>query len=366
VQDLKSRLKSKINLDNGKVESLLAGDDFDDAKSIKKEFTHYISEIDNNLLLIDEMNSGIKLKVDNNTHITTENNYNVQICLFHAFYFMLAFSIVLPTNIVLIGSFGEDFTLTGLVLAFTPLGIIFSTFISNLILEKTYKKPLLFGSVIVVISSFLYILSNPLESMVCLCASRFVLGLGSAQLVNKNYIVHFVPRKKVQTYLLYLQIASLAGLSAGPMINMLVFLLTQAVSNVYEGTAWFNVMVNPVWVVVFLGLILILAILRFYTEPIQNSFTIATEVIQEPNPASLNKEIISREERKMIDRLDEILKEINNKNQFSDTNLVARNIEQIAWKENKTSSYIYKCFIVFISVLVVVRVSNNILTLDDN
>jgi hypothetical protein len=353
---LKSKLKGKVNLDNSKPDSLLR-DDFNDNRSYKKEISHYITGIDENLFHIDEMNSGIKLKVDNNTSITHENVNNIRISLLHAFFFMMAFSIILPTNIVLVGALGWDYTTTGLVLAFTPFGNLFSTYISNRVIEKTYKKPLIIGVFLVIVSSLMYILSYPSESIVLLCFSRFVLGLGSAQLVNKHYILHFVPRKRINVYLLYLQIASLSGLSVGPLLNMIIFLISEAILGDKVGYDWFNIMVNPQWFVMLFGVVLMFLILKFYTEPTLGTFVIAKEKVVESNPASLNKEIISREERIMIDKLDDILKKINEKHQFSDTNLVARNIEQIAWKENKTNSYIYKCFVVFISILIIVRVS---------
>jgi hypothetical protein len=318
----------------------------------------FITGIEDNLFQIDEMNTGIKLKVDKVPVFTHENSYNVHISLFHAFYFMLAYSIVLPTNIILVGALGYDYTLTGLAMAFTPFGGIFSIYLCNRLLVRTYKQPMIYGVICVVISSMLYILSAPVDHVALLFTSRFILGLGSAQLINKNYIIHFIPRKKIPTYQLYLTIATLCGLSFGPLLNTLIFLITQSVLE--RSTPWNNVMINPQWVILIIGLIFIPIILKFYTEPIQANFTMVLEKKQEIAPAMLNKESISREERVMIDKLDEILKQINEKNKFSDTNLVTRNIEQIAWKENKTSSYIYKCFIVFISILIIVRVSSYI------
>jgi hypothetical protein len=352
---LKSRLKGKVNLDISKQDALLRND-FDENRDYNREISFYIIGIEDSLFHIDEMNSGIKLKVEGTTSFTFENTNNIRISLIHSFYFMMAFSIILPTNILMVGTMGYDYTLSGLILAFTPFGNLFSTYISNRLIEKTYKKPLVLGVFLVILSSFFYILSFPTDSIIVLCVSRFILGLGSAQLVNKHYILHFVPRKKVNMYLLYLQIASLSGLSCGPLLNALLFVISAAILG-DGGYLWFNIITNPEWFVMLLGGILLVLIVKYYTEPTQNTFTMAQEEVKETHPASLNKEIISREERIMIEKLDEILRKINEKNQFSDTNLVARNIEQIVWKENKTNSYIYKCFVVFISILIIVRVN---------
>ena len=58
----------------------------------------------------------------------------------------------------------------------------------------------------------------------------------------------------------------------------------------------------------------------------------------------------------MICEIDRKLSEINIQSNFSDTNLVAKNIEQISKKEKKKFSYIYKCFLLLILVLLNLRV----------
>lgn len=58
----------------------------------------------------------------------------------------------------------------------------------------------------------------------------------------------------------------------------------------------------------------------------------------------------------MINEIDRQLSEINNQSNFSDTNLVVKNIEKISKKEKTKFSYIYKCFLVLILILFILRV----------
>ena len=66
---------------------------------------------------------------------------------------------------------------------------------------------------------------------------------------------------------------------------------------------------------------------------------------------------MTQEEKNMISEIDKKLSEINSSSGFSDTNLVAKNIEMITQKEKTEFSYIYKCFIVLIFILFSLRVN---------
>jgi hypothetical protein len=291
--------------------------------------------------------------IESGLYFSAENTWNIQIILFHAFFYMVAYSIVLSTNILLVKDISYDMTYTGLSMAFTPFGALFSIFITNIWINKSFKKPMIMSVLLINIGSILYILSSLFNSIVLICFGRFIIGLGSARLANRNYIQLFIPKKKISKYTLYFQITSLFGLACGPFLNILINVITQFF---YENDL-FNIKVNPVWFVVIISFILLPIVFCFYTEPIQSGFTTIKESINDNQSIhTITRDNISRQERLMIDDIDARLGQINEKNRFSDTNLVAKNIEQIAWKENKTISYLYKCFIVFISLLIVIRV----------
>ncbi len=65
-----------------------------------------------------------------------------------------------------------------------------------------------------------------------------------------------------------------------------------------------------------------------------------------------------QEVKKMINEIDQKLDELNTSSNFSDTNLVAKNIDKLSKKEKTKFSYIYKCFLVLILTLFCLRVLN--------
>ena len=65
---------------------------------------------------------------------------------------------------------------------------------------------------------------------------------------------------------------------------------------------------------------------------------------------------MTKEEKDMIDDIDGKLDDLNTKNKFSDTNLVARNLEQISISHKTQCSYILKSYCVLSALIVISRV----------
>jgi hypothetical protein len=265
---------------------------------------------------------------------------------------MFSFSIAIPTNKMYLDKLYVEPNYSGFIMAFTPIGTLISLFYTTKWIETSYKNPLLLSTLFCLLGNLSYALGNPLQNVFFLGLGRFLIGLGSGRVVNRNYLINFVPKKKLSMYLTYFQLATLTGLASGPLCAIFLLLIKE------EGE-YFNHFTNPAWFCLLFSIVLLLYILVVYTEPLQTNFTIYNEDVSSSGRENsfISRESLSRKEVFMIDQIDDKLSEINERNKFSDTNLVARNIEQIAWKERKTTSYIYKCFIVFISILIVVRVS---------
>jgi hypothetical protein len=66
--------------------------------------------------------------------------------------------------------------------------------------------------------------------------------------------------------------------------------------------------------------------------------------------------MITKEEKAMIKEIEKKLSDINSENNFSDTNLVAKNIKNISQQQKTSLSYIYKCFYILLALLVSTRV----------
>jgi MFS family permease len=67
---------------------------------------------------------------------------------------------------------------------------------------------------------------------------------------------------------------------------------------------------------------------------------------------------ISKDEKTMIHDIDSKLLEVNEENQFSDTNLVRNTMENISNKEKSSFSYIKRCFWILFCILFTIRLCN--------
>lgn len=307
-----------------------------------------------------EFFSNRKNSLDSEILFTPENLNNIYITLVHCFMFMFAYSIVIPTNCIFMNKISENKYYSGLALGMTPIGTIFSLFLDRKMTDYSYKKPLLLSAFLYILSAILYIIAGSAKSFTLVLLSRFILGVGSFRLLNRTYLTLFVGQRKISKYLLYFQLFSLVGLASGPLFSIPLSLFGQSETFSDERLNHvFNECTLPAWMLLVLNCVLILLIAFYYTEPLDLDFMAYRDGIgSETRSISIDREKMSLKEKNMIDHIDDKLNQINETNNFSDTNLVSRHIQQIASKESKTNSYLYKCFIVFVILLIIIRVIN--------
>jgi hypothetical protein len=305
-----------------------------------------------------------KESLDNNLLFSKENGNNIYLTLFHTFFFMFCYSIVLPTNVHFVFALGYKAPFSGVIMAMTPLGALVSLFYTGKWIQVSFKKPMVVSVLLLSIGNLFYILSAPCNCIYLMALGRFILGLSSNRVANRSYLLQFIPKRKLSQFLLYFQTCSLVGLALGPLISIPILYLGE-IGGIQNYNSVFNYYTNTSWFVLFFSIIFTVFTFISYTEPLQSNFTIyspnmppsdATSQTQTHNSA-VNRETLSRKEGHMIDEINDKLNEVNDRNKFSDTNLVANTIEQIAWKEKKTTSYLYRCFIIFIILLIVVRIT---------
>lgn len=308
-----------------------------------------------NELKKDSVVSNLKHQRSQQIMFSEENKKNMFIIIFVGFFFMFSYFIVVPFNYKHLTLIGYNPIFSGLIMGFTPIGAFLSLFININWIKFSYKKPILISVFCIVIDSILYPLAIIYENIYIMAVGRFFLGLGSSRLISRGYIFHFVPKAKVSKQLLNFQIASLIGLTLGPIFTVITsaFYLSADVDHI------FNLHTLPSWLNLLLSVVLFFIILVFFTEPMQSEFSIYKENpldAEQRGVKEISRDTMTKQEKIMVDSIDDKLSEINEQNQFSDTNLVSRNIDFIARKEKKTKSYLFKSFIIFALVLTIVRV----------
>jgi hypothetical protein len=307
-------------------------------------------------------NSGIlnfrKDSVDSEYIFSDENSKNIFITLAHSFIFMFAYSIVIPTNCIFIHKMSTEKFYSGLALGMTPIGSIFSLFISKKMINSSFKLPLVFSTLLFLTSSILYILAGTSQSFFLVLISRFLLGLGSLRFINRTYLVLFINQSNVSKYLFYYQLSSLLGLASGPLVSIPLSLIGED-DSFSDGkiNELFNESTLPCWLLLIINAILLIIIIANFTEPLNGKFLAFKNSIQEIKSIDLQRERLSIRDQTMIANIDNRLNEINDSSSFSDTNLVSKELQQIAKKESNSNSYLYNCFIVFFIMIVIVRVN---------
>jgi len=78
-----------------------------------------------------------------------------------------------------------------------------------------------------------------------------------------------------------------------------------------------------------------------FTEPRADNF----KIFYNDNKSKATP-CLSNEDKKMVYELERKLSEINNQNNYSDSNLVSRNIELLYLKEKTKYSYIFRFFLI--------------------
>ena len=294
-----------------------------------------------------------KISLDSNYVLSEENIKNINFTLFHTFFFMCSFSLFLPTNFFYIQEIKYDPVYSGLIMGMTGIGSLVSMTYINKWTKSSFKLPTLISCLLFLIGHSLYVLSFPTKNLVPMAIGRFLIGLGNNRILNRNYIIQFLTKNKMSKYLLYYQISSLAGLAFGPLFSIPLIYLN---NFGFESNGLFNDYTSPGILCVILSLILFILCLTTYTEPLMSNFTVCSFGQSFSEEASnISKQTLSKADKEIIEEIDDKLSKINQKNKFSDTNLVASSIEQIAWKEKKTASYLYKCFFVFTFIMTISR-----------
>ena len=314
------------------------------------------------------------LDIEGNTSTSTQKSYtiskankwNVGLTVVQKFYMAACTMFLIPINFSTLNydfdpgnvtsineNYGPIRYFSSLVLAMTPLGGIFSLLVTKFWITKSYKKPMIFSSIVCLIGNVLYVIGVHEDSIVVMCVSRFIIGFGLNTRVQRNYILDFIPKRQISWYLLYFKICSLFGNAIGPLITFVFAIISP---NTRQDTNWFfSVYVLPPWIFSLGALILLIILIMFYSEPVNSNFNPYGEG-QSPEEAGLRGDAISldgafiKKDRKTLLEINDKLNQCNEENQFNDTNLVARNINDIISDQRSPNGVVAKamCLILLI------------------
>ncbi|KAG6669623.1 SPX domain-containing membrane protein At4g22990-like [Carya illinoinensis] len=201
--------------------------------------------------------------------------------LVNTFLYMVNTYIIVPTADSYSLSLGAAATVCGVVIGSMAVAQVFSSVYFSAWSNRSYFRPLVFSSVVLLVGNTLYALAFDLNSISVLLIGRLFCGLGSARAVNRRYISDCVPLKlRMQASAGFVS-ASALGMACGPALACLLQ------KNFKISKLTFNENTLPGWLMTLAWLVYLLWLWISFREP--SLETKETAVPQEANAGPLAK-----------------------------------------------------------------------------
>ncbi|ETV93812.1 hypothetical protein H310_12376 [Aphanomyces invadans] len=198
------------------------------------------------------------LKLQKPSHISRFLN------MFSTFLYMTNYYIVAPTSGEYATLLGGTAALSGIIVGMTPVASMLSAVLYSWWANKSFRHPLLFSSVCLVLGNFLYAIALSYNSITMVLIGRVLNGLGGARSINRRYIADNYSREERTGASAQFVTYSALGMSAGPAMA--------AVLN-YIPDNWrifgylITVETSPGWLMFVVWSVYCVATLAFFQEP---------------------------------------------------------------------------------------------------
>lgn len=179
-------------------------------------FLHFLGQ--HALIMQEEIPTSSEDLVDNQNY----QFISLLLNLANTFLYMVNTYIVVPTADSYSVSLGAAATVCGVVIGAMAVAQVFSSVYFSAWSNKSYLKPLVFSSIVLILGNTLYALAYDLNSIAVLLIGRLLCGFGSARAVNRRYISDCVPLKiRMQASAAFVS-ASALGMACGPALAVLL------------------------------------------------------------------------------------------------------------------------------------------------
>ncbi|KAJ8506101.1 hypothetical protein OPV22_006987 [Ensete ventricosum] len=181
--------------------------------------------------------------------------------LANTFLYMVNTYIIVPTADDYALSLGAAATVCGVIIGSMAVAQVFSSVYFSAWSNKSYFRPLIFSSIMLLLGNTLYALAYDLNSIAILIIGRLLCGFGSARAVNRRYISDCVPLRTRMKASAGFVSASALGIACGPAIAGLL----QKTFKIYGLT--FNQATLPGWLMALAWLIYLFWLWISFREP---------------------------------------------------------------------------------------------------
>ena len=303
--------------------------------------------------------------------LSSESYWNIRLILTQAFIMSICSTYFYPTIYYLLKSsqfstYGSLYIkelrglYCGLIIAMSPIGGLFSISYSNFMINKSYKVPMISSSVLSSIGNLLFIIGIYFSSIFLLCFGTLITGFSLNTPVHRQYLLYFIPKRKMNKYLLYFKIIVLLGNASGPLLGLIsLYIFPENFYQVYTHRI-FNEYSFPAWCCFFASIFLLIIIVIIYSEPLNPRFIVyaegqaPTETMKRADSFSLDDSMTIFESEK-LNEINEKVSSFNDENQFDDTNLVSSTINELIDVEIEPHGTVRKAFWVIMFYLFILR-----------
>ncbi|XP_071717749.1 SPX domain-containing membrane protein At4g22990-like isoform X2 [Rutidosis leptorrhynchoides] len=221
------------------------------------DFLHYLGK--HAFIMQDELPSPSSKE----HHVMNERYHFMSLILnlVNTFLYMVNTYIIVPTADDYSMSLGAAATVCGVVIGSMAVAQVFSSVYFSAWSNKSYIRPLIFSSIVLLMGNTMYALAYDLNSIYVLLVGRLFCGLGSARAVNRRYISDCVPLKLRMKASAGFVSASALGMACGPALACLF----QTQFKIFGLT--FNQDTLPGWFMAFAWFVYLLWLSVSFREP---------------------------------------------------------------------------------------------------
>lgn len=238
------------------------------------------------------MQEELPLPADDHVDDERYHSMSLYLNLANTFLYMVNTYIIVPTADDYTMSLGAAATVCGVVIGAMAVAQVFSSVYFSAWSNKSYFKPLIFSSIVLLFGNVLYAMAFDLNSIWVLIIGRLLCGLGSARAVNRRYISDCVPLKiRMQASAGFVS-ASALGMACGPALAGSL----QTHFKIYKFT--FDANTLPGWVMAIAWFIYLVVLCFTFKEPSHDIEE--SSASQEPTSESVGNDVESGVEQPLL------------------------------------------------------------------
>ncbi|KAJ6802240.1 SPX domain-containing membrane protein-like [Iris pallida] len=251
------------------------------------------------MIVHDDIPSSEEDEVDGKYHFMS-----LLLNLVNTFLYMVNTYIIVPTADDYSLSLGAAATMCGVIIGSMAVAQVFSSVYFSAWSNKSYFRPLVFSSIVLLMGNTLYALAYDFKSLTALLIGRLLCGMGSARAVNRRYISDCVPLKiRMQASAGFVS-ASALGMACGPALAGLL----QTNFKIYAITI--NQDTLPGWVMALAWFLYLVWLWISFKEPVreieeiqvaQEAAAVTGSINNEQLESGLVQPLLSNSEREKIE-----------------------------------------------------------------